>query len=110
MASASIFSPPIRAVNTDKPQSIPSLQTDAQPLPFLDYLIYQPEPAVILYNAGIYVQVPTPAHGVLKVSQNAIRTCYRPKRSLRSWLKSDRMNCSSPGRRHTSVVRPGADC
>jgi hypothetical protein len=55
------FLTPTRGVNTDKPQSLPSLQTDAQPLPFLDYLIYQPEPAVILYNAGIYVQVPTPA-------------------------------------------------
>jgi hypothetical protein len=55
------FLTPTRGVNTDKPQSLPSLQTDAQPLPFLDYLIYQPEPAVILYNAGIYVQVPAPA-------------------------------------------------
>lgn len=55
------FLTPTRGVNTDKPQSLPSLKTDAQPLPFLDYLIYQPEPAVILYNAGIYVQVPGPA-------------------------------------------------
>jgi hypothetical protein len=55
------FLTPTRGVNTDKPQSLPSLQTDAQPLPFLDYLIYQPEPAAILYNAGIYVQVPAPA-------------------------------------------------
>jgi hypothetical protein len=55
------FLTPTRGVNTDKPQSLPSLKTDAQPLPFLDYLIYQPEPAVILYNAGIYVQVPAPA-------------------------------------------------
>jgi hypothetical protein len=52
------FLTPTRGVNTDKPQSLPSLRT---PLPFLDYLIYQPEPAVILYNAGIYVQVPAPA-------------------------------------------------
>jgi hypothetical protein len=55
------FLTPTRGVNSDKPQSLPSLKTDAQPLPFLDYLIYHPEPAVILYNAGIYVQVPTPA-------------------------------------------------
>jgi hypothetical protein len=55
------FLTPTRGVNTDKPQSLPSLKTAAQPLPFLDYLIYQPEPAVILYNAGIYVQVPPPA-------------------------------------------------
>jgi hypothetical protein len=55
------FLTPTRGVNTDKPQSLPSLQTNAQPLQFLDYLIYQPEPAVILHNAGIYVQVPAPA-------------------------------------------------
>ena len=55
------FLTPTRGVNTDKPQSLPSLKTDAQPLPFLDYLIYRPEPAVILYSAGIYVQVPAPA-------------------------------------------------
>jgi hypothetical protein len=37
------------------------LRTDAQPLRFLDYLIHEPEPAVILHDAGIYVQVPSPA-------------------------------------------------
>jgi len=55
------FLTPTRGVNSDKPQALPSLKTNAQPLPFLDYLIYQPEPAVILHNAGIYVQVPAPA-------------------------------------------------
>jgi hypothetical protein len=44
-----------------KPQPLPSLKTAAQPLPFLDYLIHQPEPAVILHDAGIYVHVPAPA-------------------------------------------------
>jgi hypothetical protein len=42
-------------------QALPALQTDAQPLRFLDYLIHDPEPAVILHDAGIYVQVPSPA-------------------------------------------------
>jgi hypothetical protein len=55
------FLTPRRGINSDKPQSLPSLKTAAQPLPFLDYLIHQPEPAVILYDTGIYVQVPTPA-------------------------------------------------
>jgi hypothetical protein len=45
---------------TDKPQRLPALQTDAQPLRFLDYLIHGPEPAVILHSAGIYVNVPSP--------------------------------------------------
>ena len=42
------------------PKSLPALQTDAQPLRFLDYLIYQPEEAVVLYGAGVHVLVPTP--------------------------------------------------
>ena len=46
---------------TGEPQELPALQTDAQPLRFIDYLIYQPEPAVILHAAGIYVHVPAPA-------------------------------------------------
>jgi hypothetical protein len=36
-----------------QPQALPALQTDAQPLRFLDYLIHEPEPAVLLHNAGI---------------------------------------------------------
>jgi hypothetical protein len=54
------FLTPDRGSGTDKPQALPSFQTDAQPLPFLDYLICEPEPAVVLHNAGIYVQVPAP--------------------------------------------------
>lgn len=46
--------------DTDLPKSLPSLQTDAQPLRFLDYLIRDPEPAVILHGAGISVNVPSP--------------------------------------------------
>jgi hypothetical protein len=46
---------------TLEPQALPALQTDAQPLRFLDYLIYEPEPAVILHDAGIYLHVPAPA-------------------------------------------------
>lgn len=55
------FLTPNEGEETGEPQSLPALQTDAQPLRFLDYLIYEPEPAVILHDAGIYVQVPAPA-------------------------------------------------
>src|SRR5665213_1045064 len=54
------FLTPNRGSGSDKPESLPSFQTDAQSLPFLDYLIHEPEPAVILHNAGVYVQVPAP--------------------------------------------------
>jgi hypothetical protein len=54
------FLTPNEGRDTDEPQHLPSLQTDAQPLRFLKYLIYEPEPAVILHGAGIYVMVPAP--------------------------------------------------
>jgi hypothetical protein len=54
------FLTPNKGPETDQPQALPALQTDAQPLRFLDYLIYQPVPAVILHNAGVYVNVPAP--------------------------------------------------
>lgn len=55
------FLTPNEGGETGEPQSLPALQTDAQPLRFLDYLIYEPEPAAIMHDAGIYVQVPAPA-------------------------------------------------
>jgi hypothetical protein len=54
------FLTPNRGPDTDTPAKLPALGTDAQRLRFLDYLIREPEPAVILYKAGIYVQVPAP--------------------------------------------------
>lgn len=52
------FLTPNEGADTDKPQRLPALQTDAQPLRFLDFLIRDPEPAVILHGAGVYVNVP----------------------------------------------------
>ncbi|MBI3705631.1 MAG: DUF1488 family protein [Rhizobiales bacterium] len=54
------FLTPNEGPDTDTPQSLPAFQTDAQPLRFLDFLIHEPEPAVILFGPGIYVNVPTP--------------------------------------------------
>jgi hypothetical protein len=54
------FLTPNEGADTDTPQRLPALQTDAQPLRFLDYQIRDPEPAVILYGAGVYVNVPAP--------------------------------------------------
>lgn len=44
----------------DVPQSLPALQTDAQPMRFLSFLIQDPVPAVMLHDAGVAVTVPTP--------------------------------------------------
>lgn len=44
----------------EKLRRLPALQAYAQPLRFLDYLIYRSEPAVILHGAGILANVPPP--------------------------------------------------
>jgi len=54
------FLTPNEGPETDKPRRLPALQTDAQPLRFLDFLIHEPEPAVLLHGSGVYVNVPSP--------------------------------------------------
>lgn len=54
------FLTPNRGEDTDEPRQLPALGTHAQPLRFLDFLIRDPEPAVLLIKAGIYVVVPAP--------------------------------------------------
>ena len=54
------FLTPNEGPDTDVPRRLPTLQTDAQPLRFLDFLIHEPAPAVLLHGAGVYVQVPAP--------------------------------------------------
>lgn len=55
------FLTPMRGPPEDAPGRLPALSTDAQPLRFLDYLIYQERPAAVLYGAGVLVNVPHPA-------------------------------------------------
>jgi len=54
------FLTPNEGPDSDKPRHLPALGTDAEPLRFLDFLIRSPEPAVVLYDVGIYVLVPAP--------------------------------------------------
>ncbi len=54
------FLTPNRGADTDKPKALRAFGTDAQQLRFLDFLIRDPEPAVILRGTGIYVLVPSP--------------------------------------------------
>ena len=51
---------PNRGPERETPVALPAFGTDAQPLRFLDFLIVDPEPAVLLHGAGIYVSVPSP--------------------------------------------------
>lgn len=54
------FLTPNQGRDTDKPKRLPALGTDAQPLRFLDFLIRNPEPAVLLHGSGVYINVPSP--------------------------------------------------
>jgi len=55
------FVTPNEGPDTDSPQSLPALKTDAQPLRFLDFLIHEAAQAVVLRGSGIYVYVPAPS-------------------------------------------------
>ncbi|MGO8920831.1 MAG: GSU2403 family nucleotidyltransferase fold protein [Stellaceae bacterium] len=54
------FLTPNKGPESDAPAALPALGTDAQRLRFLDFLIHDPEPAVILHGAGVYALVPSP--------------------------------------------------
>jgi hypothetical protein len=51
---------PNRGPERDEPISLPALGSHAQALRFLDFLIYDTIPAVILHGPGVVVNVPTP--------------------------------------------------
>jgi hypothetical protein len=54
------FVTPNEGPDTDRPQSLPALKTDAQPLRYLDFLIHEPVKAVVLHGSGVLVYVPAP--------------------------------------------------
>lgn len=51
---------PNEGPDTDEPMKLPALAADAQPLRYLDYLIYQEVKAVALWGAGVLINVPAP--------------------------------------------------
>jgi len=68
MASSGVrvdFLTPNRGRDTEQPVPLPAFGMDAQPLRFLDFLIRDPEQAVLLHGAGILVSVPSPARFAL---------------------------------------------
>lgn len=50
-----------RGPERESPASLPAIGTGAQPLRFLDFLIYDEVPAALLHDAGVLVNVPSPA-------------------------------------------------
>jgi hypothetical protein len=69
------FVTPNEGADTDTPQMLPALNTNAQPLRFLDFLIRDPAPAVVLHGSGIYVHVPSPERYAV---HKLILSLYRP--------------------------------
>jgi hypothetical protein len=49
-----------RGPDSEKPIPLPAIGTHAQPLRFLDFLIYDEIPAVVLHDAGVPVNIPSP--------------------------------------------------
>jgi hypothetical protein len=54
------FVTPNEGPDTNLPQNLPALGTDAQPLRYLDFLIYDPVRAIVLHGPGVPVLVPAP--------------------------------------------------
>ncbi|MDE2109893.1 MAG: DUF1488 family protein [Alphaproteobacteria bacterium] len=77
------FLTPNEGPDTSEPKMLPALQTDAEPLRFLDFLIHDPEQAVVLHNAGILVNVPAPSrfavHKLIVSQRRRIGSAKRDK-------------------------------
>jgi hypothetical protein len=54
------FLVPNQGADSDVPLHLPALQTEAEPLRFLNFLIHQPVKAVLLHGGGVPVTVPAP--------------------------------------------------
>jgi hypothetical protein len=59
------FLTPMQGPDTDAPEHLPALATDAQPLRFLDFLLRSEVSATALFGAGIAVRVPDPVRFAL---------------------------------------------
>ncbi len=75
------FLTPNEGPQTDAPARLPALGTDARQLRFLDFLIRDPEPAVLLHGEGVHVAVPAPQRYALhklivarRRSEGAVKT------------------------------------
>jgi hypothetical protein len=94
------FLTPMRGPDEDAPVALPALGTGAQPLRFLDYLIYQERPAVVLHGAGVLVNVPDPARYAwhkLIVSQRRRQPEKVPKDLLQAQMLLDVLMEQAPG-------------
>jgi hypothetical protein len=77
---------PNRGAESDKPVNLRALGSSAQQLRFLDFLIRNPEPAVLLHDGGVLVNVPAPeryAVHKLIVAERRIKGTGKSEKDLR---------------------------
>ncbi|MCK6452896.1 MAG: hypothetical protein L6R19_18920 [Alphaproteobacteria bacterium] len=80
------FLTPNRGRNSDAPTPLPALGTHGQQLRFLDFLIRDPEPAVVLHGPGIPVLVPAPQryalHKLIVAQRRAVASTAKARKDL----------------------------
>jgi hypothetical protein len=84
------------------PVPLPSLATSAQPLPYMDYLIENPEKAAVLDGGGFLVLVPAPARFALhKVIVSTQRPVSQETKAAKDLAQAAQML------EHLAAARPG---
>ena len=84
------------------PVRLPSLSTSAQPLPYMDYLIENPEKAAVLDAGGFLVLVPSPARFALhKVIVSTERPTSQETKAIKDLAQAAQML------EHLAESRPG---
>ena len=95
------FLTPMRGATEDAPADLPALGTGAQPLRFLDYLIYREQPAAILYGSGVLVNVPDPAryawHKLIISQRRVVRREKARKDIMQAEILLDALTTDRPG-------------
>ena len=66
---------PLIGKPSSSPVYIPSLKTYAEPVRYLDYLLKDIQPAVLIFGRGILVNVPSPAYYAI---HKVVVSCCRP--------------------------------
>lgn len=94
------FLAPNTGAESDTPTRLRALHTDAQPLRFLDYLIQDAQPAVVLHESGTLVQVPSPerfaVHKLIVARRRKAGTAKSGKDLEQSATLLDRLAASRP--------------
>lgn len=79
---------PVRTRNEEPPISLPAIRAGAVPLQFLEYLVEDALPAVVLHGSGVRVRVPQPArfavHKLIVAQRRRLDTGKREKDLLQA--------------------------